>query len=98
MPKRLVVIDGADEGRYFPLLETGSSTIGSNRRSADICLHDLYVSRIHCELEYHSLLDGHRQRLGRGVQHRRVAQSHIRLRIQYLATPDRVARPNHPHR
>ena len=51
MPKRLVVIDGADEGRYFPLLETGSSTIGSNRRSADICLHDLYVSRTHCEIK-----------------------------------------------
>src|SRR4051812_35976629 len=50
MAKRLVVIDGADEGRYFPLPETGKVSIGSSRRNADICLHDLYVSRTHCEI------------------------------------------------
>lgn len=51
MAKRLVVIDGADEGRYFPLSDAGTVSIGSNRRTADICLHDLYVSRIHCEIK-----------------------------------------------
>jgi serine/threonine protein kinase len=50
MAKRLLVIDGADHGRYFPLHE-GTAVIGNNHRHADICLHDLYVRRVHCHLE-----------------------------------------------
>jgi pSer/pThr/pTyr-binding forkhead associated (FHA) protein len=50
MAKRLTVIDGADQGRFFPLFE-GVVNIGNNHRHADICLHDLYVRRVHCHLE-----------------------------------------------
>jgi serine/threonine-protein kinase len=50
MPRRLLVIDGADRGQSFLLPETGTILIGNSRRHADVCLHDLYVSRIHCEV------------------------------------------------
>lgn len=49
--KRLVVIDGADQGRAFNLPEIGIVTVGNSGKNADIVLHDLYVSRIHCELD-----------------------------------------------
>jgi pSer/pThr/pTyr-binding forkhead associated (FHA) protein len=48
--RRLLVIDGADRGRFFPLPETGSLTIGKSHKSCDIILHDLYVARVHCQL------------------------------------------------
>lgn len=51
MPLRLHVVDGADKGRVFPLPEAGVITIGSSHKHADIDLNDLYVARIHCELE-----------------------------------------------
>jgi serine/threonine protein kinase len=51
MAKRLLVIDGADEGRSFSLGENGILSIGSSRRNTDICLHDLFVRRVHCLLE-----------------------------------------------
>ena len=49
--KQLVVIDGGDQGRVFVLPENGVCTIGKSSKHADIVLHDLYVSRIHCELQ-----------------------------------------------
>jgi hypothetical protein len=49
--RRLLVIDGADQGRYFYLPDTGSVRIGKSAKHADIILHDLYVSRAHCDLE-----------------------------------------------
>jgi serine/threonine-protein kinase len=48
--KKLIVIDGADKGRSFSLPDEGSVTIGQSKKSADLILHDLYVSRVHCEL------------------------------------------------
>jgi serine/threonine-protein kinase len=48
--KRLLVIDGADQGQKFPLPETGTVTVGKNKRHADVILNDLYVSRVQCEL------------------------------------------------
>src|SRR5262249_28448096 len=51
MAKRLVVIDGADQGQVLVLPESGTVLIGNNRRHCDICLHDLYVARSHFELE-----------------------------------------------
>jgi serine/threonine protein kinase len=51
MAKRLLVIDGADEGRSFSVADNGVLSIGSSRRNADICLHDLFVRRVHCLLE-----------------------------------------------
>jgi pSer/pThr/pTyr-binding forkhead associated (FHA) protein len=49
--KQLVVIDGGDQGRVFVLPESGVCTIGKSSKHADIVLHDLYVSRVHCELQ-----------------------------------------------
>jgi serine/threonine protein kinase len=51
MAKRLLVIDGADRGRSFPLPRNGAVRIGSNRRHAAICLHDQLVRQVHCLLE-----------------------------------------------
>jgi pSer/pThr/pTyr-binding forkhead associated (FHA) protein len=47
---RLVVIDGADQGRLLYLPEEGSVSVGSNSKHADLVLHDLYVARVHCEV------------------------------------------------
>jgi hypothetical protein len=49
--KRLFVIDGADMGQSFLLPESGSVTLGKDRKHADILLHDLYVSRVNCEVK-----------------------------------------------
>jgi pSer/pThr/pTyr-binding forkhead associated (FHA) protein len=54
MRKRFVVIDGADQGHTFLLPESGTTTIGQSHKNAEIVLHDLYVSRVHCEVH----LDG----------------------------------------
>ncbi len=51
MAKRLLVIDGADHGQSFPIHADGVVTIGNSHRHADICLHDLYVRRVHCQLD-----------------------------------------------
>jgi serine/threonine protein kinase len=51
MTKRLSVVDGGDQGRVFPLPESGVVLIGSNRKHTNICLHDLYVARVHCQVE-----------------------------------------------
>lgn len=50
--KRLRVIDGDDLGRAFRLpAEAGTVSIGKNPRQADVVLHDLYVSKVHCVVE-----------------------------------------------
>src|SRR5262245_57475377 len=59
MPKRLVVIDGADQGQSFWLPEAGTVLVGNSRKHCDVCLHDLYVGRVHCHLE----IDGDRVRV-----------------------------------
>jgi hypothetical protein len=51
MPRRLLVINGADEGRFYSLADDGVRTVGSSHRHADILLNDLYVSRVHCQLK-----------------------------------------------
>ncbi len=48
----LLVISGPDEGRRFPLPRAGSIVIGISHRNADICLRDLLVSRVHCQVEF----------------------------------------------
>jgi hypothetical protein len=48
--KRLLCIDGADQGQTFLLPEAGIVTVGKDRKHADIYLHDLYVARVSCEL------------------------------------------------
>lgn len=51
MPRRLHVIEGADQGRYFALPEEGAVIIGGSERHCDIVLNDLYAARAHCEIE-----------------------------------------------
>jgi serine/threonine-protein kinase len=51
MAMRLLVIDGADQGQSFSITEDGVLSIGSSRRNTDICLHDLFVRRVHCQLD-----------------------------------------------
>jgi serine/threonine protein kinase len=51
MTMRFLVIDGADQGRSFPLIDEGILSVGSSRRNTDICLHDLHVRRVHCQIE-----------------------------------------------
>src|SRR5262245_1368922 len=51
MAWRLLVIDGADQGRDFPLPAAGTVLVGNSRKHADVCLNDLYVARVHCHVE-----------------------------------------------
>jgi serine/threonine protein kinase len=51
MPRRLVVIEGADQGQSFRLPPKGTLLIGNSRKHCDICLNDLVVARVHCHLE-----------------------------------------------
>ncbi|MCI0640785.1 MAG: protein kinase [Gemmataceae bacterium] len=51
MPWQFRITNGADEGRVYALNTTGVTTIGSSRRHADISLNDIYVARVHCEVE-----------------------------------------------
>jgi serine/threonine-protein kinase len=46
----LQVIDGADQGSFFPLPDEGVFLVGASDKHSDICLHDLYVKRVHCRL------------------------------------------------
>ncbi len=49
--RRLKVIDGADQGHSYLLPDTGVVTVGSNQKHAEVCLHDLYVGRVHCQIQ-----------------------------------------------
>jgi serine/threonine-protein kinase len=48
MVKRLIVIEGTDQGRAFALPDAGSLLLGTSDRSTDVCLSDPYVSKLHC--------------------------------------------------
>jgi serine/threonine protein kinase len=50
MTKHLLVIEGPEQGRVFPLAG-GALVIGSSNKNTDICLNDPYVSRLHCKVE-----------------------------------------------
>ncbi len=56
MPWQFRVIDGADAGRLEGMPSAGVVTIGSSKKHADIHLNDLYVVRVHGEVE----IDGDR--------------------------------------
>ncbi len=48
--RRLRVVDGADQGQSFLLDDHGVVTVGSSAKHANVCLHDLYVARVHCQI------------------------------------------------
>jgi serine/threonine protein kinase len=50
MEQRLRVTDGPDKGQSYDLSEPGSKNIGRSHQHSEICLHDLGLSRIHCEV------------------------------------------------
>jgi serine/threonine protein kinase len=50
MTLRLLVIDGADQGRFYVLPQTGKILVGNRQKQAGICLNDFYVAPIHCEV------------------------------------------------
>jgi Protein kinase domain/Inner membrane component of T3SS, cytoplasmic domain len=51
MPWRLMVVDGADADRYFPLPDNGTRVIGNSHKYSDICLNDLLMARVHCQVD-----------------------------------------------
>lgn len=51
MPWQFRVIEGADQGKLEGLPEVGVTPIGSSRRHAEFHLNDLYVARVHGEVE-----------------------------------------------
>jgi len=56
MPWQFRIIEGADQGRLEGMPLNGVVTIGSSKRHPEIHLNDLYVARVHGEVE----LDGPR--------------------------------------
>src|SRR5262245_11247428 len=51
MPWQFRIIEGADQGRLECMPVNGVVTIGSSKRHAEIHLNDLYVARVHGEVE-----------------------------------------------
>lgn len=51
MPRRLLVIEGADQGRCYALPEHGVVLLGCSDKHCDIYLNDLYAARVHCQIE-----------------------------------------------
>jgi hypothetical protein len=80
--RQLVVIDGADKGRTFRLPQTGIVPVGKSNKHADVVLHDLYVSRVHCELS---------------VQGDRVLVTHLEGDGGTLVNGQRIAGPQELH-
>jgi eukaryotic-like serine/threonine-protein kinase len=50
MTLRLLVIDGADQGRFYVLPDPGKVLVGNRQKQAGICLNDFYVAPVHCEV------------------------------------------------
>jgi hypothetical protein len=75
---QLRVTDGADLGRCFYLPESGTVLLGSSSKNADLVLHDLYVSRVHCEVE---------------VKEDRILISHVEGQNGTLVNGQRIGEP-----
>jgi hypothetical protein len=109
MTMQLLVIDGADQGQTFLLPQADTVLIGSSKKHAYICLHDLYVARVHCQVEVKGqsvMVTAHESPggtlvNGAKVTHKelqlgdvvRVGNSHLRLQISTEAAPHAPARP-----
>ena len=51
MAKRILVIDGDDQGRLFLKVEAGTMTVGGDPAHIEAILRDLHITRIYCEVE-----------------------------------------------
>jgi|GEM_PF-2003064 pSer/pThr/pTyr-binding forkhead associated (FHA) protein len=49
--KRLLAIAGPDEGRGYPLPDSGVVTIGKDRQYASIVVRGLAIERVHCQIK-----------------------------------------------
>ncbi|MCI0685294.1 MAG: protein kinase [Gemmataceae bacterium] len=81
MPWQFRVVEGADQGRVEVLPDAGIATIGSSRRHADIHLNDLYVARVHGEVETDGnrvVLTAHDSPAGTLVNGQKILQQEIR--------------------
>ena len=112
MALRLKVIDGADQGQSFLLPQEGTLLVGSSKKHVDICLHDLYVARVHWEVEVkgqHVLVTAHDTPGGTLVNGAKVSKyelqlgdvvrsgnSHLRLELCTDAAPGIPARVLNP--
>jgi hypothetical protein len=106
--RRLKVVDGADQGHSFLLADEGVTTVGSNSKHCEVCLHDLYVARVHCRLEIEddhlvvTSCDASRPTFINGQQIQqhelvpgdvlRVGNSYLRLELEVAEAPRPVAR------
>lgn len=104
VPRRLLVVDGADRGASYPVPDNGRVTIGNNLKYAEIVLHDLYVARVHCELhcKHGKVVVAHKQgaggtmingkRINEQELHLgdvlRVGNSHLRFEVGVAEPPD----------
>jgi hypothetical protein len=80
--KRLVVIDGADKGTRYALPESGGVNIGNSAKHAAIVLHDLYVARVHCDVQVEGarVVVVHREgKNGTLVNGQRIAQQELKI-------------------
>lgn len=109
MPWLFRVTDGADQGKTFYLPEAGVLVIGSSRKHADIALNDLYVARVHAELEIDGsriVVTAHESPVGTLVNGQKIRQqelhhgdiirmgnSHFRLEDTTAAPLEEVAPP-----
>jgi hypothetical protein len=104
MPRRLLVVDGADRGASYPVPDNGRVTIGNNFKHAEVVLHDLYVARVHCELhvKHGRVMVMHKQGAGGTLingkrineqelhigEILRVGNSHLRFEVGVAEPPD----------
>lgn len=51
MAWQFLCVDGADAKRVFSMPNPGTYVIGTSHKHCDICLHDLYVARVHCQID-----------------------------------------------
>jgi serine/threonine protein kinase len=109
MPRGLRVIDGANQGEFFPLPEKGTLHIGNTQHNADIRLNDLYVARLHCRLDVEgervevtandtpagTLINGQKvsKQELRLGEVLRVGNSHLRLEVADAAAPAPSSQP-----
>lgn len=80
MDKRLRVQAGPDKGLVFVLPETGIHNIGKIRQHNEICLHDMKLSRVHCQVEVddgHAVLTDLDSESGTFVNGERVTQHEL---------------------
>lgn len=81
MDKRLRVQAGPDKGLVFVLPETGIHNIGKIRQHNEICLHDMKLSRVHCQVEVdddRAVLTDLDSEVGTYVNGERVTQHQLR--------------------